>query len=298
MPQNNKPDFDNAQAALSRALESIQHRIESIDDEIAKLNQQRKAYLNSTVEALLPKISGKTLRSLQDVIPAFLTRDVLAVFERNWTVLGFHSETYNRDYEMLQTRLAGYLDQRQFGKLKAMDEENAGKMASLIADKGALNQQAEKAIDLLDVMQKAKKANIKIPLAAAAQIRNIASVGRASAAPTGGAPRPVAQVGASGATTSSRLTSTASSSTDDSDLWFYFMTDIPTSFRTLMIESITEDRVREQVAERAASIDTGSSGSGWESSCDTPAPPNTDAAAFAAAECTAISTDDSLGLFS
>lgn len=32
MPQNNKPDFDNAQAALSRALESIQHRIESIDD--------------------------------------------------------------------------------------------------------------------------------------------------------------------------------------------------------------------------------------------------------------------------
>lgn len=295
MPHNNKPDFDNAQAALSRALESIQHRIESIDDEIVKLNQQRKAYLNSTVEALLPKISGKTLRSLQDVIPTFLTRDVLAVFERNWTVLGLHSGTYDRDYEMLQTRLAAYLDQRQFGKLKAMDEESAGKMASLIADKGALNHQAEKAIDLLDLMQKAKKANIKIPLAAAAQIRNIASVGRASVASPGGTPRPFAPVGAS---TSARLTSTSSSSTDDSDLWFYFMTDIPTSFRTLMIESITEDRVREQKAEQAASIDTGSSGSGWDSSCDTSAPPNTDAAAFAAAECTAISIDDSLGLFS
>lgn len=298
MTQNNKPDFDSAQAALSRALESIQHRIESIDGEIAKLNQQRKAYLSSTVETLLPKISRKTLRSLQDVIPAFLTRDVLAVFERNWTVLGFHSETYDRDYEMLQTRLASYLDQRQFGKLKAMDEENVGKMASLLADKGALNHQAEKAIDLLDLMQKAKKGNVKIPLEAAAQLRNIASVGRASAAPTGGAPRLVAPVGTTGATTTTRLTSTSSSSTDDADLWFYFMTDIPTSFRTLMIESITEDRVREQVAERAASIDTGSSGSGWDSSCDTSAQPNTDAAALAAAECTAISTDDGLGFFS
>ncbi|MGY6257281.1 hypothetical protein ACXIVK_27870 [Paraburkholderia caledonica] len=312
MPQNNNPDFESAQTALSRALEAIQHRIRDVDNEIAKLNQRRKAYLDSLVESMLPNISAKTLRSLREVIPGFLSREVLAVFERNWTFLGiFHSNSYEQGYTMLQTRLASYLDQKQFGKLRSMDEETAGKMAALVADKGALNLQAQKALELLDLMQKAKQSNIKLPPEASAQIHHIASIGRSSSAPTGGTPRPVAPVGATGTTTSSSsLTSSSSSSSDDSDLWIYFMTDIPTSFRTLMISSIEEHRISEAVS-RQASIDASSAASVSDSSStwvsDPVSSPDTSMVCTAESAATditggaaaaAIATDDALGRFS
>lgn len=305
MTQSNKPEFEGAQAALSRALESLQRRIENVDHEMVDMKQRRKRYLDDLVETLLPDISGKTLRSLRDVIPAFLTREVLAAFQDSGKVLGlFRGEQYQNKLSMLQTRLASFLDQKQFGKLKQMDEENAPRLAALIADKGALNDQAQKAMELIDLMQKAKKANIALPAEAKAQIRQFASVGRSGSSPTGGTPRTGAPVGAP-VTTSASLVSSSSSSNDDSDLWFYFMTDIPTSFRTLMIESITEDRAeaRAEQAAQNASVDTGG-GPTWDSTGDVCAPSDSssqqdqNAAAFAAAECAVISTDDSLGRFS
>jgi hypothetical protein len=242
-----QPDFDNARGALSRAFEAIQNRIRDVDNEIGKLKEQRRAFLVKAAETLLPSISSKTLRSLKHLLPGFLTNDVLTAFEQNWTFLGiFRSAAYEQAYTMLQTRLASYLDEVQFGKLKTMDSESAAAMAKLVADKGSLYFQAQKSLELLELVLKAKHIKVTLPAEVTAQIHYIASVGRAGTAPARHIHRPAAPAGATASSNGTVVDpQECSPSNDDSDLWLNFVADIPTSVGTRMMTSIEKHLLAE-----------------------------------------------------
>lgn len=307
--QYNQPDFSGAADTLAQAQEVMQKRRDELSSKISLLANQRKAYLASTMADLLPTISPAVLENLQQTVAPFVTTSVAEAFRTHRKFLGVFKRTgYTPTLHLLQTRLAAYLDQGKFGNLKRIDEE----LSELTADRSELDAQIHKALDLLGLMHQAGKQNVQLPPEAKTAIADMARVGR-----SGPGARVVSPRFASGSYLSATETHTSSSSSDNSDLWMYYLTGLPMSFRTLLISSIDEQRVSEAVARRHAAIDTPAQGSMHDSSSnrfpDAVAPSSETSsmvctaesaesdmarAAAAAVTATAIATDDRLGLFS
>lgn len=302
-------DFSGAADMLAQAQEVMQKRRDGLANQISLLASQRKAYLASTVAYLLPTISQAVLEILQQIVPAFVTTKVAEAFKTNRKILGiFAGAHYKSTLHLLQTRLAAYLDQAKFGSLKRIDAE----LSELTAHKSELDAQIHKALDLLGLMHRAGKQNVQVSPEAAAAIADMARVGRTGPGVGGGSPRVP-----SGSYSSATAMHTGSSSSDSSDLWMYYLTGLPMSFRTLLISSIDEQRVTEAVARRHTAIDplsavvtpdhsnhwdsdTVTTFSGTPAMVCTPESAETDmvGAAGAAAAAGAIATDDRLGLYS
>lgn len=306
--QNSQPDFSGAADTLAQAQEVMQKRRDAVAGQISLLASQRKAYLASTVGDLLPSISPAVLDSLQQAVASFVTTSVAEAFRTHRKFLGvFARKDYKSTLHLLQTRLAAYLDQAKFGSLKRIDEE----LSELIADRSELDAQIHKALDLLALMHQAGKQKVHVPPEAAAAIADMARVGRTGPAAGDFAPR-----FARGSSSSAFATHTISPSSDNSDLWIYYLTALPTSFRTLLISSIDEQRVTEAMASRHTAIDipsavsTQDSSNNWGSDtitsfsdtssmvCTSTSAEADMAGAGVAAAASTIATDDRLGFFS
>lgn len=308
--QTTQPDYAGATAALSQALKSMQTRLDQLTAEHDPLAATRKKYLERTVQALLPAVSPRVEANLRKSVPAYVTRDVSLMFASNRKILGlFPTSHYHQALSLLQTRLAAHLDQHKYGEIAAIDNDIAG----LSSEMTALRSQILKTMDLITVLQQA--ASLRAPLApdAAEQVARLAQarrVGLNGMDTRASARRSIATVktrsgAASGASHAISSSSSHSYPADDNaDLWFYFMTDIPTSLRTLVINAVIEQREADSApVATAPTFDTGAPG-GW----DVAPPPAADnssqvctadsAMSDMAAAVSGIATDDSLGHFS
>lgn len=299
MVHTNKSELDAAIAALSCAVEAIESRIGHIDQSIHGLSKKRRAYLKDITEQLLPAISGRVLSTLRQEVPTFVTSTVLNSFESNRKICGlFPGRGYAQALSLLQVRLSSHLDQVKFGELRSMDVE----LTQLSDEKINLSGRSKETLELLKLMRQAHQQNITLPAEVEEQIGRIAHVVQRNSIPS------------HKAVASSRLSSTQSSSgtsgNDDFDLWFYLVTDIPTSMRTLLFSAVTEHHHHDGVASQEVVGGRLMSGdratrSGSETDChlDAQGPmasgDNLGAdASVLDTECARIATDDSLGSFS
>jgi hypothetical protein len=229
-------NIDSATGALAGVYEAVERRSIVVDAALADLNKTRKVYLKKKAAELLPAINNRVLKFLDHGFPSFVTSPIRQSFESNKKFLGlFAGSRYQQTLDYLQTHFASHLDVIKFRDLRDMDEE----ITELLAEKRSLNTKREQASELLKLMRRAKAEGIKLPETVAEQIRRIDRHARSGRVPVG-------QQYKSSHTYSSRsYTNTPTPQDDQTDLLFYILTDIPTSFRTAMIE-VFEDSQRTQ----------------------------------------------------
>ena len=115
-------DLGSAINALSSIMETIERRIDALDESAGQLTRARRTYLTSAAATMLPAISKGTLRCLHEVVPDFVTAEVEARIRRNFKVLGLFARSgYNQTLTQLQTRLASFLDGKKHGEVANFD---------------------------------------------------------------------------------------------------------------------------------------------------------------------------------
>ncbi|WP_321908266.1 hypothetical protein [Burkholderia cepacia] len=277
---NTQPEYTGAADTLAQARAALETRLDGVAGQIFDLTAQRKSYLSSIVASLLPSISPGVLQNLQQAVAPFVSASVVEAFHTHRRFLGvFAGRGYSSTLQLLQTRLAAHLDQVKYGDLRRIDNE----LSKLATRKNELDAQILKARELESLIAQAARRDIAVPPSAAAAIADIARIGR-SGVPTGSSfyPRSADHHSSDAA---ARGGATSTSYSDESDLWLYYLTDLPLSFRTLLISSIEDHRVEEAEARQAA-IDAAAATSSVESASWSPD-------AVSSAEASQICTSDS-----
>lgn len=247
-------------------------RSDELSIKLAEIGRQRQLYLVSSAARLLPAISGRVLDALREQVPGFVTTVVERSFASHGKFLGlFAGRGYAEALTLLQTRLASHLDQIRFGDIQKMDAE----AVSLGTKKAAIDARLREARELEQLLKRAQERNIQLPATTAEQVGRIV---RAAG---------TFEIRPALATAGNRVVDRADASrdieSDDTDLWFYLLTDIPVSARTLLADALAghgRDHGGHRYAEDSA-------------------------LAVAASECVEsataldlVATDDSLGCFS
>ncbi|WP_017905506.1 hypothetical protein [Pseudomonas asplenii] len=304
------PDLDDAIAELTDVLATLEQRARDNEHAVDKLARQRKAYLTQVTYDLLPKLSSGVLAKLRDQVPGFVTLQVQESFDSQRKFLGlFASRDYAHTLALLQTRLASHLDQLQYAGLRERDDE----IRLVAAQREGLQAPRKATGELLALLQQARQQGTPLPEPVQAQVRHLASLARAARRDDD---RPY--VPDRDYTSSSRYANEPSRTTVDDpvpahrdsplDLLIYWATDMTTSLRTLVIDTVEEARRDVEALGRELSgepnesgpAESRDSGSSQSSSVGDSVVPVAVAAGVTAAAVTGavIATDDSLGSFS
>ncbi|MCU6501972.1 hypothetical protein LPN04_29690 [Rugamonas sp. A1-17] len=296
--------IDEAIAALSSAVAAGEQRSERLQKQLSALTRKRQAYLSRTVEDLmLPAINTKVLRLLREEVPRFVTDFVEQAFAENRKFLGiFETAGYSRALFLLHAQLSSYLDRNQHGDLVAIDAE----IYALKEEMAATGAKVVQSQELIKLLQEAVQSNALLPPQVSIEVGRIIQrsqegtsrfAGRRHAASSGGYPN-------SRAHCQDRDAVSSSSDDDDFDILFYLVTDIPTSFRTMLLSAVSDHRHHhdESVNSSSNSLDDSS----WRDSSSRPAEgTNTHVSTGYSAQSDSIgaaaayiATDDSLGRFS
>lgn len=301
---NVEQNLNEAIKALSLATAAMERRLDRIDQSIIDLTKKQKKYLMDAAESRIPEISPRVLAVLIAEFPEFVTSTVQESFESNRKFLGlFFGQRYKHALTLLQTRLASYLDQMRFGELRSIDDE----LQQLASEKKDLSSRSKETLDLLNLLERAQKQDVPLPQEVSAQINTIVATARAGDIPRNSLPNQrVGLRSTSQFSSSSSGSALRSAGNDDIDLWIYLISDIPTSFRTLLFDAISDHR------HHSDSASTQGASSDWSNPSmnqgenvptvteNSSSSTHGDAAfvAGAAVVGAAIATDDSLGLFS
>ncbi len=298
------PDLDDAIVELTDVLDTLEQRAQDNERAVDKLARQRKAYLTQVTYDLLPKLSSGVLAKLRAQVPGFVTLQVQESFDSQRKFLGlFASKDYAHTLALLQTRLAN-------AGLRERDNE----IGQVSAQREELQAQRKATGELLALLQQARQQGTPLPPQVQEQVRHLASLARAARKDDDRLYVPDRDY-----TSSSRYANEPNRTTVDDrvpvsrdnplDLLIYWATDVSTSLRTLVIDTVQEakhdvEALRREVTgepnESRAAAEPGDSGSSPSSSGGDSVVPVAVAAGVTAAAVTGavIATDDSLGLFS
>jgi hypothetical protein len=218
-----KADISGAVAALSAVVNSMEQRRAKLDVAIETARLERGRKLDSRVADLLPNISSSTLATLKKEAFAFAAdRKVKDAFANNGKIAWLIKKPgYDKAIILLRTQLKTFLERSGY---VAADDATLVKQE---ADRAALAAQQSEAMEMLGLMQRAHLSSRPVPPEAAKGINAMAQRGRILA--MGGS----RQIGA--VRSSSRNQPPQPDHPSDDDVWFWMMTDIPTSFRTVML---------------------------------------------------------------
>ncbi|NWB29771.1 hypothetical protein [Pseudomonas gingeri] len=306
------PDLDDAIAELGNVLETLEQRAEASERALGKLARQRKAYLSQVTYDLLPKLSSVVLARLREQVPGFVTLQVQESFDTQRKFLGlFASKDYAHTLALLQTRLASHLDQLQHAGLRERNDE----IAQVSAQREGLQFQRQATGELLALLQQARRQGTPLPPQVQEQVRHLATLARAARRNddrTDFMDRDYRDYSSRHANDPSRTTvdERGPEQRDNPlDLLIYWATDMSTSLRTLVIDTVEGarrevDEVRREFSsepnESRAATESGAAGSSQSSSAADSLVPAAVAVGVTAAAVTGavIATDDSLGLFS
>lgn len=258
-------DIAAAIEALGQSQAVLGERSDELAMKLAEIDRQRQLYLVASAAQLLPAISGRVLDVLREQVPGFVTTVVEQSFASHGKFLGlFAGRGYAEALTLLQTRLASHLDQIRFGDIRKMDAE----AVSLGTKKAAIDARLREARELQHLLKAAQERNIPLPATTAEQVgRIVRAAGTFESIPV--KPKTVSHA-------SDDADASSDMDSDDTDLWFYLLTDIPVSARTLLADALA-GHGRDQGGHRHA---------------------EDPAQAVAASECGDAATDDSLGCFS
>jgi hypothetical protein len=228
---DNQTDTGGAIDAISNALVSMEARQTAITGLLAEAKRQRREVFDAQVKHLLPDLSGATQVRLNKELPGFgMDPKVRQAFDKNKKTLGLFKPTgYDQSLAVLQMQLIKFLEGA--GVVAEIDQESQ----KFESEKNTLSAQQSQALEMLGLLEKAHRLDVPLPATAVASINVIAQKGRDArimGAGVNNRPPPLPVSRALGS-------SPASTSSDDGDLWLWMMTDIPTSFRTLMLETFT-----------------------------------------------------------
>lgn len=231
MKRDFEADAVAAIAALSRSVESIEHRLDLLTDAIAERTKARRNYILSTAACFFGKrsLNVAVLGQLRSYFPGFVTADVQKAFELNRKVLGlFKPSGHDRALEQIQTKLASFLDHSKYGNLPAMDAE----LAQMLGEQSELRDRSRNVTELIKMLGEAKRYSTPLPEEVQAQVGRIAASARERSS----------QRNTPARTTSATTDCSSPQHTDDFDLWFYLATDIPVSTRTLLADALYSSR--------------------------------------------------------
>lgn len=215
-----KADTAGGIAGLTKVVESMEGRIAQIDNRIAGARQQRTARLDQLIASLLPSITRRTLDRLKREEPRFVDRKIETAFAENGKILGiFRTATYDAALALMQTQLKRHLESK--GLVESEDQQ----IMQLEAERTKLAVQQAEAMDMLKLIERAHRLAAPLPQAAIAGINTMAQRGRSLAQPS--------------ARDSRKSAPPNPDRVSDADLWLWMTTDIPTSFRTLMLDTLS-----------------------------------------------------------
>jgi len=266
----------------------MEQRQTSLAAQVSATKQQRRERLDQRVVTLLPDISGATMERLKHEVPTFAAdRKVVIAFEQNKKVLWlFKPSRYNEALSFLQAQLKLYLERQGV----VNDEDQT--LQRLESEKAALATQQTEALEMLRLMEKAHRTDTPLPPEAVSGINSLARRGRNLG--SSGTCRPPAGVSRFSGIQSS---TTQTSSESDMDLWLWMMTDVPTSFRTLMLSSFSQHHDANTNHQSAAVFVPGNGGNFGGAGASGEFMPM-DTLVTPAPETQPIATDDRLGTFS
>lgn len=228
---NNTADFAGAIEAISTALESMERRQKDISEKLNEANQHRRELLDKRVATLLPDISNATIDRLKEEVPQFASDlRIMTTLEKNRKILRlFKPSGYDEALTLLQARLKRYSENQ--GIVRNEDQI----IEQLEYEKATLAKQQSEALEMLRLMEKGHRTENPLPPEAVSSINSLAqrrrefgSVQTSRQLPTG-----------STRVASAQLNSSQTSSQSDMDLWLWMISDIPTSFRTLMLSAFS-----------------------------------------------------------
>ena len=279
--KNNAADITGAIAALSGTLKSMKQQQIAMGDQLSREKQGRRERLDQRVATLLPAISGSTMARLTQAVPSFAAdRQVMDAFERHRKFMWlFKSDGYDDTFALLQTRLKLCLESQGYVS------ESDNLIQRLESEKAALASRQSEVREMRLLMEKAQLTDTPLPPNVISSINNLAQLGRNPgglklSSPTNGAIH----------SASYQANTLPLSSTSDMDLYLWMKADIPTSFRTLMLELTLN---HDDSAHSALQCDGEAAGS-----ADAFDHCVSDSQNALTAETAAVATDDRLGAFS
>lgn len=279
---NNTADITGAITTLSNTLASMERRLADFTTQISAAKQRRREQLNRLVTTLLPDISNQTMARLKQEVPLFaVDHKILVTFEQNRKILwAFKPSGYDAALALLQAQLKLYLEQQ--GVVSTEDQS----IQQLESDKAATASQQSEALEILQLMEKALHSAAFLPPEAIHGINTLAQRGRNL---TGTDLNRASSKGGQFANGT-----VPSSSESDMDLWLWMVADIPTSFRTLILDSLSHHHDSNSSHLSATRLVPENGEFGGAGASSEFAPLNTSPAA----QSLQIATDDRLGLFS
>jgi len=276
-------NFAGAIAALSTAIESMESRQRALATQLSATKKNRRDQLDQRVLKLLPEIASTTMDLLKREVPDFLRdQNIRAAIEKNKKVLWlFKPSAYDQTLLLLRTQMKFFLERQG---LASADDAT---IQRLEADIALLAKQQSDALEVLRLMEKAHRSNTRLPPDAVVTINKVAERGRGLLGKLTPQNTPAARY-----LSEPQPSASHSSSESNTDLWLWMMTDIPTSFRTLMLSSFSHHHDSSANHQSTQSLAPGGGDfGGGGASGDFPQPVTSDLSA-------PIATDDSLGVFS
>ena len=291
-------------AAMATVVASLESRIAQLNEQINEEKIKRAQFLHTEVSRLLPDFSSKTFNLLRSRLKAFVDDVVIRAFGDNRKILFlFKPSGYDNALSAIQTRLAHYLDTLRVKPLPQIDEA----ITRLAAQMAELDARYLSTVDIIRMLKRADEKKIAMPNDVTDYLDTIAQRSRKPAF----------------ATTHTHWTHTGSSSSSqhyqqhdtvasnntvntDSDLWMYYFSGIPTSFRTVVADRLIENNEGAFVSamdgsaaqngtawqgQGSSEIDFGDAANVAESGADIDFDDDANSRA-------AIATDDRLGAFS
>ncbi|MDU8350995.1 hypothetical protein RYA05_03690 [Pseudomonas syringae pv. actinidiae] len=243
----NNEHLDLAISSLSQAIAATDEQIAKIDQSLKVLDRKRRDYLTTLAESLISDITSSVLAGLERNVPSFVTSRVRDEFANSKKFLGlFATKRYYTSLDLLRTRLASHLDQAKYGELSSYNTE----AAALSAEKKDLRAKATQTHELIKLLIQAKTQRIELPQPVAEKVTRIVEAARSRRVPQGSKGYSPSYGSSHNRT---QFTHTSAPAQDDSfDLYFYLMTDIPTSMRTLLLDAISDDKRQRDIIQQNA----------------------------------------------
>lgn len=240
------PDIPVAdlQRSLGRALEGISQRLSEISNECVETKRARKALIQSVVTNWVPDLSRETARRLFEALPALDTSSLQRSFQTRkfWGL--FETDAYRGALEHARITLSSFLD-RTTGVVRGFPAADdlaplTQQVARLDEERTELQRRQSEIGSLIARTQEAQRRGVRtIPAAVLPQKPDLTKTPQPARGSGPGAP---VQFGRSD--TYHHPSSFSSPDYrphygDDTDLWLYYLTDIPTSGRTLLWDALT-----------------------------------------------------------
>lgn len=226
--------------SLSKSVAALESHASSLSDSILALQFKRNEIVRVAVESALPAINGKVLESLRASYPRFVDGPVEEAFRRNKPRFGlFKPKYYDQALDQIKVRLSHFLGSSSvLPEIERVDTE----IFNLSEQQQDIQGRAASVLSVLRMLTDAQVKGSVLPEETKREVREMARRARDTQA-TGRQRRFAAFPSAP--VSSQREVHVIHDTQSDDDLWLYYLTDIPTSMRTLILDSMHDHRRRE-----------------------------------------------------